>query len=176
VTRRLPLLLVVSLAVLSACMPAMRISPHGRRTTVVPISAPTATGELIAVTQDSIWLMRDSTLLVFASPQVRRVQVQRHQYDAKRTMVWMAIAGGTTALALTAACGSYESSPEGGGGSCAPVFPGVLATFAIAGGLFALVNQSSSRHSFTSDQVDAMRPYARFPQGVPDSLTQRLRR
>src|SRR5687767_10302346 len=105
VTRRFPLLLVVTLAVLSACMPAMRISPHGRRTTVVSSSAPTTTGELIAVTQDSIWLMRDSTLLVFASQQVRRVQVQRHQYDAKRTMVWMAIAGGATALALTTACG-----------------------------------------------------------------------
>lgn len=175
-SRRLPVLLVAMSAVLSACLPSMRTSPYGRRATVFPVSAPTTTGELVAVTQDSIWLMRDSTLLVFASPEVRRVQVQRHQYNAKRTMVWMAIAGGTTALALTTACASYESSSEGTGESCAPVFPAVLATFAIAGGLFSLFNQSSSRHTFTADQVDAMRPYARFPQGVPDSLTQRLRR
>lgn len=174
-TSRPPLLLMAMLVTLSACMPSMRVSPYGRRATVFPVAAPTTTGELVAVTRDSIWLMRDSTLLVFASPAVRRVQVQRHQYDAKRTMLWMAIAGGTTALALTTACSSYESSAEGSGDSCVQVFPAVLATFAIAGGLFSLFNHASSRHNFTADQVDAMRPYARFPQGKPDSLTQRLR-
>lgn len=169
------LLVALPLLVNACVLSGGPVSPYGRSATVYPV-APAAVskvrGELMAASADTVWLLRDSTLVPFASSRLHGVEVQRHEFGAKRTMKWMSIAGLVTGVALMVSCSSYESSPDGGGdsGGCVAVLPGTLLFFAATGGIFAFFNDYSSKQRILPGGTVRLRPYARFPQGIPDSL------
>lgn len=149
----------------------MPVSPYGRTATLVGARS-AMKGELIAVSPDTIWLRSDSTLLPYTSASYRQVQVQRHDFGLRRTLNWLGWAGVGTGAALMVACNSYESSPDGGGdsGTCIGVLPGTVLFFAAAGLVFGSINEYTSRHRVQPTDIERLRPFTRYPQGLPDSL------
>lgn len=147
------------------------VSPYGRTATLIG-ERNTMKGELIALSADTIWLRSESTLLPHASASYRQVQVQRHDFGLRRTLNWLGWAGVGTGTALMIACNSYESSPDGGGssGGCIGVLPGTVLFFAAAGLVFGSINEYTSRHRIRPTDVERLRPFTRYPQGLPDSL------
>lgn len=176
-SRSRALLVALAAPLLGACvLKGDPISPYGRHATVHQSGAGRFSGELIAVTGDSLWLMADSVLVGFSGANVRKIDVRRHRMGGGRTLTWMALAGGGTGMALLLSCESYNAMPDEGGAECGPVFPAAFLSFMAAGGLFALGNEYSSKHHLSARDTERLRAYARFPQGLPDSLPARMRR
>ena len=164
-------LLILGLSLLGGCvLSGHPVSPHGRSASVFPRGESRVRGELIAATRDTVWLLADSSLVPFRMASLRGVNVDRHRMGFGRTMKWASIVGAATAAALLVSCNSYESSSEGSGSSCSGVFPATFVFVAAAGGLFGLLNEYSSKHHLSPDRFERLAPYARFPQGMPDSL------
>lgn len=167
------LVLAGALAALSAgcAVRGMPVSPLGRTATLIGDRVQVK-GELMALTPDTIWLRSDSTLRPYAGAEYRQVQVQRHTFGLRRTLNWLGWAGAGTGAALMIACNSYESSPDGGGdsGTCIGVLPGTVLVFAAAGLIFGSLNEYTSRHRMQPGDTERLRPFTRYPQGLPDSL------
>lgn len=120
-----------------------------------------ARGELLAATPDSLWLQGDNGLASVAFREIDWVRVQRSSFGAVRALQWSLLAGLGSGLALTAACSSVE------GASCGGVLPSVLVAWGIVGGLSAASIESSRFRRFDRPSEHDLRPYARFPQGLP---------
>lgn len=147
------------------------VSPYGRDVSLVGPHEPIQ-GELIAVGSDTIWVLQQSLLRAKPLSSERRIDVRRHTFGFRRTMKWMAIAGVSTGVALMVSCMSYESSGDGGGnsGGCLGVVPVTTLFFAAAGLLFGSINDYTTVHRFAPADSNLFRPYARYPQGLPDSI------
>jgi hypothetical protein len=164
---------LAGLLVTSGCaLSGAPISPYGRQAEVRATSGSSQRGELIAASADTVWLMSNAGLTPFTTAELRRVEVERHGFGMRRTMKWMGWLGVGTGIALMISCNSYESSSEGSGdgGSCVGVLPGSVIFFGLTGALLGMFNESSRHHHFKPAETDRIRPYARFPQGMPDSL------
>lgn len=158
----LPVALAASGCVLGTSAP----SPYGRQVTVLP--APRAadhrvSGELIAVSVDSLWVLAERTLVTVPLAQVDAVHVARHRFTPKTALVWTAVGGLLSATALTVACGQVADD-------CGYVFPGVLLSWGMVGGLSAVTVSRSANLRFDRTEWDRLRPYARFPQGIPEGF------
>ena len=172
--RRVPLF-ILALTLLGGCvLSGHPVSPHGRNASVFPRGESRVRGELIAATRDTVWLLADSALMPFRMASLRGVNVDRHRMGFGRTLTWASIAGAATATAMLYSCHLYASSSDGSGSSCSGVFPGTFVFFAVAGGLLGLLNEHSSKHHLSPERFDRLPPYARFPQGMPDSLRRLL--
>jgi hypothetical protein len=158
-------LLVVPLLATSPVAAQSHAGPHqprrlGSRVQVVFVrDAPRATGELLAVRQDSLWLLAPDQMLAVPMAQVRQVEVRRPGLNAGGVLIWTLVGGLLTGGALTAACSSVEDA------SCGGVLPAVLLSWGIVGGITAAATGSGTRR--LPAQPPALAPYARFPQGLP---------
>ncbi len=163
----------VALLSLPGCVrPGAGISPLGRQATIHPRWSGPLQGELLAVSSDTIWLLSGDLVSALQSDAIDRIVVRRHDFDAQRTFKWMAIAGAATGVALMISCNSYESSPDGTGesGRCFGTIPVSVLTFLLGGSLFAISNHLSAHRRFAPRDTQLLRPYARFPQGLPDTV------
>ena len=146
-------------------LPAPELSPNGRRSR---LRMPTeqVIGELIAVTPDTVWLLTKAggTLVPFDAKSVDRLDVQRHRMGGTRTLQIMSLVGAVTGALLMASCVQVDDA------DCGAVFPGALLTYIGVGAVFALVNSESAWMKYTPSQFIIAKPYARFPQGLPDTL------
>jgi hypothetical protein len=115
-------------------------------------------GELLAVQQDSVWLLVRGEMRVIPLGGLERVQVRRPGIDATDILLWTVVGGAATGGALTAACSSVS---EG----CGPVFVVTLVLWWLVGGIAAENTQSPDR--WLRPDSAALAPYARFPQGLP---------
>ena len=153
---------------LAACVTgSRRASVFGWPVTVTPVGeTPTATvaGELIAVSAESLWVLPEPGLAGLPWSHVRQVTVRRHSMGGGTALGWALGGAVVTGALLTAACSSVEDTECGG------IFAGVALSWLIVGGLSAASLQSSSKITFKSPSWDSLRVYARFPQGLPDSL------
>lgn len=118
-----------------------------------------STAELLAVTEDSLWLAAPQSFAVALSD-VDRLRVHMHDWDVGRVLVWNAVGAFVTGIALTAACSSVEDS------GCGVVIPVTLAAWTLVGGGLGWALASSSRRDLHLRE-EAIRPYVRFPQGRP---------
>lgn len=153
-------------ALMAGCvLPSRGISPNGR-STMVHTDRYRLNGELVAVTEDTVWLFArpDSALVPVARQGIVRLDVQRHQMSMGRTVKLMALAGAGTGLLLTIACSSVDDA------SCAGLIPGTTLTFSALGLLFGVFNFESAWMKHAPGEIARARPYARFPQGIPDTL------
>lgn len=122
-------------------------------------------GELLAVSPDSLWLLRDGGLVTVPLPNVVQVQVKRQPMGAGGIMAWGLIGGTISGLALTAACATLDDNSDCGG-----VFSVVLLTWSLWSGIWADVAGSGYR-SYRREQIQiGVSPYARFPQGLPQGF------
>jgi hypothetical protein len=168
---RRPLAALLSTALLSAgCASApAKVPIVGRTVTVRTGEADQALkGELLLVGKDSLWLRGEDGVREVSLAGVRTVRVQQHSLNGKKAWTWAGIGAAVTGGGLAASCGSVEGS-----GNCAAV--GL-----VAGGLWLLVGalaapslERSSRIELKAPTVDALRPYARLPQGLPAGLSPR---
>lgn len=141
-------------------------SVYGRLAIVTPSGEnprPVMKGELIAVSPDSLWILADSGLASLPLAAADHVQIQRHNFGVGKGLVWTLIGGVATGGALTAACSSIE-------GNCGGIFIAVAAMWGIVGGLSSASLEASSKTTFAGPPWEGLRPYARFPQGLPDGL------
>lgn len=141
-------------------------SPTGYRVDVKSVrtarDVPRASnGELLAASPDSVWLLGDRGLASIPFGEIEQVRIQRSSFGAGKVWGWSLLAGLGSGVALTLACSSVE------GASCGGILPGVLATWAIVGGLSSASVESSRHLRLDRPVAEQLRPYARFPQGLP---------
>ncbi|MEX2180258.1 MAG: hypothetical protein WD801_16200 [Gemmatimonadaceae bacterium] len=166
-------LCVVAVLSLPGCIhPGAGISPLGRQATIHPIGGSPWKGELLAVSSDTVWLLTGDFVSALRSDAIDRVVIRRHDFDAQRTFKWMTIAGAATGVALMISCTTYKASPDadGGSGGCVGTIPFAVLTFLLPGSLFALSNHLSAHQRFAPRDTYRLLPYARFPQGLPDTI------
>lgn len=157
---------LLAAASLTGCvLPGPGISPHGRPT-VAHTRAYRLEGELVAISADTLWIIsrRDSLLRAVRMDSLLRVDVQRHPFGARKTFKVAGYIGLGTGLLLTLACSQVEDA------SCGVVIPVITGVALIPGALFALINYESSWIHLDRPELSRARPYARFPQGLPDTL------
>lgn len=146
----------------ASCVPgAAREGVLGRPVRVLPEQrGPLVTGELLAVGVDTLWLLTRTGMQAIPRDAVRGVYVERHGFGARKAVIWAAAGGVITAGAITAACASE-------GEDCAAVFANVMLVWGLAGTLAAGSADVSRWMAVVPDEWDALRSYARFPQGLP---------
>lgn len=155
----------------SGCVTAgAPISAYGRPATVHAEGARTS-GELLAASADTVWMLWSSGLRPIPASSIRRVDVQRHTFGLRRTLKWLGFAGLGTGAALMISCSSYYSSQEDGGGAdCYGVVPGTMLVFAAAGLLLGSINEYTTKHRLRGVDTERLRTWSRYPQGIPDLL------
>lgn len=154
--------------VVAGCATVPKVSVTGRLVEVRPTSAkqsPPAKGELIAVGPEQLWILEDKGIHEVPLSSIGEVDVRRHKLGGKQAALWAVVGALVTGGALTAACSSVE-----GNGGCGKVFLAVGATWGLFGGVSAASLERSSRLPIPSPDWEALRPYARFPQGLPPGL------
>jgi hypothetical protein len=171
-TRRLQpyVLAVAGLAIQGCVLTRQEVTPLGRAVKVTPIPrehAPERSGELVAVSAESLWLARDSGVVSVPWSRVERVQVRRSTLGAGHAIAYSVVLGLVTGGALVAACSQVE------GASCGGVLTGALAGWLLLGGLSAISIESSATQTLGAARWEELRRYARFPQGLPDGLPRR---
>lgn len=134
---------------------------HGAEIRVLQQSGDRLRGELLAVEDDRLWLLgADQIVRTPLLPDIRRVEMDRHGFGSRRIITWTAVAGGVTGAALFGACLSVEDA-----GGCAGYSLVWVATWAGIGALSGLVARPTRRVG--PHALEELRPWARFPQGLP---------
>lgn len=166
--------LVVAIAVL--CGPACVIARGDRNLvhgTYVRVETDRAygrrplAGELVAVDSDSLWVFQARELLSVPVDAVSRASIRRSVPGGGTALIWSLLGGLITGGALTAACTSVASD-------CGSVFTGTMLAWGIMAAV-AVPSMEGSRYKRIRDpSPHDLRPYARFPQGLPPDSQQRL--
>ncbi len=120
-------------------------------------------GELLSVSTDSLWILSRGTILGMPLGDVRGVDVQMHKWGKGRMLKWNLLAGLGSAVALTVACGSVDDV----GGGCGTFALSWVLSWGLVGGISGAALAASS-HREVHPSRDALRPYVRFPQGLPN--------
>jgi len=142
----------------------------GRSVTLVPRDArePKTKGELLAVDAQAVWVRTPEGVREIDPGSLREVRVRRHDMNGGWARRWGLVGGFLSGAALTASCSSVEGNGTGG---CAAVGLGAAALWVAVGFLAAPSLESSSQLALRPDQGDRLRPYARFPAGLPKGVT-----
>jgi hypothetical protein len=160
---------VVVLVLLSCSLPApdgaataqrAPVPVLGRTTEVTLLDGSRLGGELLESTDLGLLLgdAGDASRVVLS--RVDRVRVRQHDFGGGKALAWIGIGALVSGVGLAAACSQVD------GASCGGVLPGVALSFGLIGGLFSLGITSSGWREVPVD-AEALRAYARFPQGAP---------
>jgi hypothetical protein len=120
-------------------------------------------GELLAADSSALWILLPTvgpTMLPLA--EVREVRIARHSFDVRRIAIWTTVAGGVTTAGMLGACVSIES-----GGNCGFFSLAFAGAWGVVGLVSGLLVAPSSTLVLQPPQPQRIRPYARFPQGLP---------
>lgn len=144
----------------------------GVRVRVVNSAGDDLRGELLGLRDENIWVLagereEERRFVPLPLTDLKEVRMQRHGWSGGRIALWTALAGGATTVAMFGACTSIEDS-----GSCAAVAGGWAGLWAVIGGFTRLVIGPSWK-TVRAPALDELRPYARFPQGLPDGYPPR---
>jgi hypothetical protein len=138
---------------------------HGAEIRILTGQGSPLRGELLAVEENRLWyLARDEQVRSVGASEIRRVELDRHDLGSGRIGTWSTLAGGVTSAVMFAACTSVSS-----GGACAGFTLVWALAWAGVGGLswaFAQPRRRVGGHA-----LEELRPWARFPQGLPDGWT-----
>lgn len=141
--------------------PAQRLQPPlGSQVQLKLSSERSLNGELLAVNQDSIWLLQPRGLASVPLGDVSRVRVDHGGMGASGVLIWSLIAGVVSGVALQSACSSVSDA------DCRAVLPGTLLIWALIGAISAPSIQHA-RYAKLRAEPDSLRAHARFPQGLP---------
>jgi hypothetical protein len=144
--------------------PAQRLKPPlGSHVSVSLPHERSLAGELLAVDQDSIWLLQPQRMASVPLRDVSQVRVDRGGMGPGTAAAWSLMAGLISGFALQSACASVSDG-------CGSVLPATLGVWAFVGGLSAL-SLESTRYKTLAPESDSLRAHARFPQGLPAGMT-----
>ena len=149
---------------LTSCATA-RPPVFGRPIEITPTTGQEASarGELLAVGETGLWLLEAKGVREIPFAEIRRVRVGLHGLNGRTAGTWAGAGAVGTIGALAVACSQVE------GTSCGP-----LALLAIPWALVGIPSASSleksSRVFVGPENREALVPYARFPQGLPEGL------
>jgi hypothetical protein len=157
-------LLVVTTLLQACAMGRMTPSVLGRDVKVVPrANGPKVQGELLVVDADRVIVLAKDGIHDVAIPQIREIRVRRHGFNGRKAWTWTLVGAIVSGAGLAAACSSVEDGDaDCGGAAVAGAVPWLL-----LGGLSALATERTSFRSFDAGQRDLLRPFARYPQGLP---------
>ncbi len=145
-----------------------RVPLFGRSVEVKPVSGhgDSATkGELLAVGAEQLWVLEPTRVREVPFGEIGQVRVRLHGLDGGKAWTWTLAGAVLTGAALTAACASVE-----GDNNCGAAFALTAVPWGLFGGLSARSLEKSSRVLVRGPDFDALRPYARFPQGLPEGV------
>jgi hypothetical protein len=137
----------------------------GRQVRLVPREprAGKPDGELLAVQDGRVWLRTKQGVRDFPAADYRGVQVERHDFG-RFTRRFALIGGAVSFAALTASCSSVEGNGVGGCAAAGALVGGILA---LTGYVSSMSLDASSRVQVSPSDGALLRPYARFPAGMP---------
>lgn len=170
--RALALLLVVALTT-GCATSGGRVSIYGRQVTAVSTAkvekqTVPREGELIAAEPARLWLLGKEQVFEIPLSSVEEVRVRRHGFTPGKALLWTLLGAVVTGGALAGACASVEGAQD-----CGSVFAFVGASWLVVGGLSALAMGRSSSTRIRRPKAEALSPYARFPQGLPEGFDPR---
>ena len=160
---------VLCVAVSGCATAKPQLSPMGRHVEVhlAAVSDAGAKGELMAVGPEQLWVLERDGVKELPLREIDLVRVQRHGLTGQRAKAWAGLGALTTGGALTGACASVEGNS---GRGCVLLGAVVAVTWALIGWPSAASLGRSSELRVRKPSWNALRPYARFPQGVPEGL------
>lgn len=123
---------------------------------------PIISGELIALTPDSLWVLTRQGLQGEPLARVDRVTIKQHSVGPGTIAVWGTVAGVVSGGVLTGACSSVADD-------CGGVFVGTLLLWGVVTAISAASVGSSHQRTFRGAAFTDLNAYARFPQGWPDA-------
>ena len=125
----------------------------------------TVKGELLAVGAEQLWILEPTRVREVPFREIEQVRVRLHGLDGKKAWTWTVAGAVLSGAALATACSQVE-----GDGNCGGVLAVSLIPWAALGGLSASGLEKSSRILVRAPYLEALRPYARYPQGLPEGL------
>lgn len=137
------------------------------RLTTAPDSRETR-GELLAVAGDTLWIASPHSEYPapFRFADVSNARARTHEAGSGWTMKRVLLGWGLTSAGLMAACVQETSG-------CIAVPLVVAVPWSIIGGLAAWGNERGTWRRFPPGRLSELRPYARFPQGLPEGFSGR---
>jgi hypothetical protein len=122
-----------------------------------------ARGELLAVGESGVWVLEASGAREIPFAEIERVRVGLHGLNGRVAGTWAGTGAVGTIGALAVACAQVEGTSCGG-----------VLLFAIPWALVGIPSaaslEKSSRVFVGPENREALAPYARFPQGLPEGL------
>lgn len=154
--------------VLAAACATARPSVHGRVVEVEQTKGgrgePVA-GELIAVGTNQMWVAGPArTVRSVSRTEVQEVRVRQHGLTGTKVAAWVILGALVSGAALSLSCSSVEGS------ECGRVFLPVLLTWGVLGVPAAVGFARTSQLHVKPSDWETLRPFARFPQGIPEGL------
>jgi hypothetical protein len=123
-----------------------------------------AKGELIAVSPDSLWLLRKDALAIFPLADMKQVKIRESSFGGGDAAIWSLVVGTISGLGLMAACSSVQDT------DCGLILPVVLLSWTFIGGIAVLAVEPQRYAEFPAPSAEQLRPYSRFPQGLPEGF------
>jgi hypothetical protein len=145
------------------------VSPWGRAVRVAPVPAAAlrVSGELLAVSAESLWVALRHENVSVPFDQVERVYVRRSNLGAGQALGYSVMMGLVTGGALAAACGQVDDA------ACGAVLPVAVLSWLAWGALSGMSLEAGAFTGVPAAEWEQLRPYARFPQGLPESVPRR---
>jgi hypothetical protein len=138
-------------------------SELGRKVTLTLAEPePEISGELLAVADERVWIRTKAGVRDVPLSSIQKARVRRHGLDARAAAKWVAAGAVVTSLALASACARVD-----GNDGCERLGVVVGGTWLVIGGFSAASLAKSSRLDVTPPVSEPLRPFARFPQGLP---------
>jgi hypothetical protein len=164
VKRSVSLILVLALTACATARP--RATVGGRMVEIQPTSEKDSSvkGELLAVGPEHVWVLARDGVRGVPFAEIEQVRVRLHGLGGGKSWAWTALGAVATGAALAVACASADND------SCGKVFGVTVGAWAALGAPSAKSLEKSSRLLVGGPDFTSLRPYARFPQGLPEGL------
>jgi hypothetical protein len=152
---------------LSGCASAKPGLPVGGRAVELrgtEPKSPKVSGELLAVGPEQMLVLTREGVRGVPPQQIKEARVRRHRFDGGKAWKWVAIGAIATGVALSGACMSAK------GENCGAAFGLTVGIWGLVGGPAAAGLSKSSQLRVEGPDFTPLKPYARFPQGLPEGL------
>ena len=163
--RAASLLVPVALLTTIGCQPTRRPPQLGITTAVMMTDRVVHRGELLAVHRDSLVLAVGDSLRWLPLDRILRASIDRRVLGVGPSMRGMMMVGVGTGLALTIACMSADSD-----GCAASILPMTVGAGLLVGFLGGAETERFRYATFEPPTAGQLRPWARYPQGMPAGL------
>lgn len=122
-------------------------------------------GELVSVDPGAIVVRGPAGVRSIPLAEVTSVRVKRGDIDRRVGFRWTLIGALISGVGLSVSCSTVS-----GAHSCAGVGGAAAGLWILLGGLASTAMDGPSHRTFRDPIVERLRPFARFPQGLPPGL------